>query len=137
MVNYINHSKDKFNVKVVWPTKEMVAHKPEWLHETVEFLRDTNNKIGLSFDYAALRDIQDGEEILLDYGDDWQHKWDDHVAQWTPPVDADTYVHSTNYHHKVHGDEYSSPATQDSVGTLGQSISTQFACVMCRFLSQG
>ncbi len=37
----------------------------------------------------------------MDYGEHWQHALDDHVAQWTPPVDAEQYVHSTNYHHQV------------------------------------
>ncbi|KAG7360202.1 SET methyltransferase domain containing protein [Nitzschia inconspicua] len=50
---------------------ELVAHKPEWLEQDIDFLRDTNNKIGLSFDYVALRDIKQGEEVFMDYGDEW------------------------------------------------------------------
>ena len=53
MVNYINHNfdKDKINVQVRWPDKELIAHKPEWLGEDIEFLRNTIQKIGLSFEY--------------------------------------------------------------------------------------
>lgn len=73
MVNYINHggTGDGANVRVEWPSNEMVAHKPEWLTKDISFLRDTIDKIGLSFDYVATRDIREGEEVLMDYGDEW------------------------------------------------------------------
>lgn len=72
MVNFINHgSGDKANVKVRWPDRNLVAHKPEWLKEDPYFLRDTIEKIGLSFEYVALRDIKEGEEVLMDYGPEW------------------------------------------------------------------
>jgi hypothetical protein len=77
MVNYINHKNngdgdgDGPNVRLQWPSRELVAHKPDWLDKDIIFLRDTVDKIGLSFDYVALRDIMAGEEILLDYGDEW------------------------------------------------------------------
>ena len=97
MVNYINHSKENANVKVVWPKRELVAHKPEWLHKSLETMRDTNGKVGLSFDYVALRDIQEGEEIFMDYGDEWQQAWDAHVKKWKPPKDAASYQHLKDY----------------------------------------
>ena len=75
----------------------MLAHKPDWLHKNVEYLRDTTNKVGLSFEYVALKDILEGEEIFMDYGDEWQQAWDDHVATYKPPVDAHTYVHCYVY----------------------------------------
>ena len=75
MVNYINHNSaydgDGPNVRVQWPDKELIAHKPEWLGKSLNFLRDSIDKIGLSFDYVALRDIKEGEEIFMDYGDEW------------------------------------------------------------------
>ena len=60
MVNYINHDKARANVKVQWPKEELIAHKPDWLTKDVPFLRNTIEKIGLSFDYVALRDIEKG-----------------------------------------------------------------------------
>jgi SET domain len=75
MVNYINHKSasdgDGPNVAIRWPKEELVAHKPEWLDKDIYFLRDTLQKIGLSFDYVALRDIKQGEEVFMDYGDEW------------------------------------------------------------------
>jgi len=101
MVNYINHKSahdgDGPNVRVQWPDREMVAHKPDWLGKDLDFLRDSIDKIGLSFDYVALRDIKEGEEITMDYGDEWDKAWKEHVANWVPPEDADGYVHSTKF----------------------------------------
>jgi hypothetical protein len=106
MVNYINHSKEKANVRIQWPAEEdLVAHKPEWLDKSLEFLRDTTNKVGLSFDYVALRDIEEGEEIFMDYGDEWQAAWDEHVQHWKPPMDADRYMHSTEFINNNHNEE--------------------------------
>eukprot|EP00534_Pseudo-nitzschia_fraudulenta_P010663 CAMPEP_0201209372 /NCGR_PEP_ID=MMETSP0851-20130426/178208_1 /ASSEMBLY_ACC=CAM_ASM_000631 /TAXON_ID=183588 /ORGANISM="Pseudo-nitzschia fraudulenta, Strain WWA7" /LENGTH=706 /DNA_ID=CAMNT_0047498025 /DNA_START=70 /DNA_END=2190 /DNA_ORIENTATION=- len=99
MVNYINHKSSKDgdgpNVRVVWPNREMVAHKPEWLSKDLNFLRDSIDKIGLSFDYVALRDIKEGEEVTMDYGDEWDNAWKEHVTNWVPPDDAEDYLHSS------------------------------------------
>jgi hypothetical protein len=65
MVNYINHDSKHPNVKVKWPQKELIAHKPEWLNENPEFLRNTIEKIGLSFEYYALEEIKEGDEVSV------------------------------------------------------------------------
>ena len=98
MINYINHAPaDKANVRVVWPDKEMVAHKPDFLLKDPTELRHTLDKIGLSFDYIALRDIQEGEEILMDYGPEWVEAWREHVQEWEPLEGSDKYVHSSEW----------------------------------------
>lgn len=101
IVNYINHASSdlnlKANVRLSWPTTEMMAHKPDWLTKDVDFLTYTLEKIGLSFDYVALRDIREGEEVLLDYGPEFESAWKEHVNNWVPPPDADTYVHSSQW----------------------------------------
>jgi len=97
MVNYINHDKKRANVKLRWPLGEMVAHKPDWLTKDVPFLRDTVDKIGLSFEYIALRDIKEGEEIFMDYGNEWEEAWKDHVANWAPPEGAQDYLHTSEW----------------------------------------
>ncbi|CAB9505746.1 Guanylate cyclase [Seminavis robusta] len=97
MVNYINHSPQP-NVRVVWPDRELIAHKPEWVTtKDIPFLTHTFEKIGLSFDYIALRDIAEDEEIVMDYGREWEQAWEAHVQNWKPPKDADTYVHSSQW----------------------------------------
>lgn len=98
MVNFINHApKDKANIKIQWPEQESEAHKPEWLNKDLDFLIHTIDKIGLSFEYVALRDIEEGEEVFLDYGDEWQVAWDEHVKNWKPPPGAENYTHSTEW----------------------------------------
>lgn len=78
----INHGgKKDANVKVVWSEKTMVH--PEWLDKPITEWAYKSGA-GLCFDYIATRDIVQGEEILLDYGDDWQAAWDHHVANWKP-----------------------------------------------------
>jgi hypothetical protein len=97
MVNYINHSREKANVKIRWPDKELVAHKPDWLDRTPEVLRDTVDKIGLSFEYVALRDISPEEEVYMDYGVEWEEAWSKYVAEWKPAEDAHLYMHSSDW----------------------------------------
>ncbi len=41
-------------------------------------------------EFIALRDIQPGEEVLINYGDEWQKAWDEHVKNWEPvPPEGD------------------------------------------------
>jgi hypothetical protein len=58
---YINHSSKMTNVKVVWSTNTTPNHNPDWLEEDVNFLKRTE-KVGLSLDFVATRDIEPGEE---------------------------------------------------------------------------
>lgn len=101
MVNYINHSPKAPNVAVRWPDKELIAHKPHWLRRAPETLRDTIEKIGLSFEYVALRDIQPGEEVFMDYGPEWETAWQEHIREWTPVDDASQYMHSSLWTEKT------------------------------------
>ena len=36
----------------------------------------------LALDYVATRDIKQGEELFLDYGDEFEDAWNDHVSNW-------------------------------------------------------
>ena len=101
MVNFINHHRERANVEVQWPAKELVAHKPEWLSKDIEFISNVHEKIGLSFDYVALRDIEEGEEVFMDYGDDWIKAWEDHVASWKPIPNAENYIHSSEWNERL------------------------------------
>jgi SET domain len=72
MINFINHASErteqKPNVRLRWPNKELISHKPYYLHRTPLELKYTGEKIGLAFEYVALRDIKKDEEIFIDYG---------------------------------------------------------------------
>lgn len=77
-VNYINHQPgEEANVAIRWPENQLV-------HES--FLKkhplDLIDMSGVPvFEYYALRDIQPGEELFLDYGTEWQEAWDHHLAK--------------------------------------------------------
>ncbi|KAL7557110.1 hypothetical protein ACA910_002359 [Epithemia clementina (nom. ined.)] len=76
----INHSKEKANAKMVWSTKHMTH--PEWLTMSPEEWVHTDD-IGLAWDFVATRDLEPGEQVLIDYGNAWEQAWQQHVTQWT------------------------------------------------------
>ena len=120
MVLYINHHRERANVKVQWPDKELIAHKPEWLSENIEFLSNVHEKIGLSFNYVALRDLEEGEELFMDYGDEWIAAWEAHVAQWQPKPGSENYAHATEWQetHLRTRDELTSNPYPKNLATL-------------------
>ena len=89
---YINHNHQAPNVQIVW-TEESTAifHNLTWLNKTVDFLEDQLSP-GLEFDYVAIKDIQPGEEVFLDYGKEWDQAWKSHLDDWMPVEGADNYV---------------------------------------------
>jgi hypothetical protein len=80
LTSLINHSKNKANAKIVW-SKEM-RHK-EWLEQPIDkWAKELHT--GLSIDFVALRDIEEGEEVFIDYGEIWQKAWEEHVRNFVP-----------------------------------------------------
>jgi hypothetical protein len=47
---------------------------------------------GLMLDFVATRDIEAGEEVLIDYGEEWEMAWRKHLQSWRPPKGANSYV---------------------------------------------
>lgn len=88
----INHSKEKVNAKLTWSTKG--SRHPEWLEQHIENWENAEHA-GLAFDLIALRDIEENEEIFIDYGDEWAKAWENHVKNWKPPPGADQYQPAT------------------------------------------
>jgi len=92
MVNYINHNSDVPNVRLQWAsTKDFISHKPEWLRKDPVFLKNVRDQVGLSLEYIALRDIDEGEEVVMDYGPQWEEAWNEHAQQWKPLPEANKY----------------------------------------------
>jgi hypothetical protein len=42
---------------------------------------------------VALRDLVAGEELFLDYGKEWENAWEEHVFNWKPLPNANSYVY--------------------------------------------
>jgi hypothetical protein len=80
-VAYINHQAKKYNAKLQWTKDFDFFHHEDWLSKPVEFLEDQWTS-GLMLEFVALRDIQPGEEVFIDYGDEWQKAWDEHIENW-------------------------------------------------------
>ena len=78
-VNFINHNQTLANVKIQWAPHGHIGHDSNFLELS---LSDAfkSNKAHLAFDWVALRDIQEGEELFLDYGDSWERAWQEHVT---------------------------------------------------------
>jgi len=43
-------------------------------------------------EFVASRDIQPGEEVFIDYGEEWQNAWDEHVKKWEPISKESDYI---------------------------------------------
>jgi hypothetical protein len=84
----VNHSQQRTNVKLRW--SEKAGRKPEWFHQSLKEWSDDRHA-GLTMELVATRDISDGEEIFMDYGDEWEHAWQYHLAHWEPPREVDWY----------------------------------------------
>jgi SET domain len=88
LVNLINHSQKHANTRIRWSN---TMRNPEWMNMEPRELEKYYHS-GLMFEFIAIRDIEEGEEILIDYGDEWQAAWDRHVANWKPPPGSDKYM---------------------------------------------
>ena len=86
---YINHHSTDYNAKLRWTNSFDFYHHKEWLEKSVDFLEDQWTA-GLMLEYVATRDIRPGEEVFIDYGEEWQNAWDEHVKKWKPiPKESD------------------------------------------------
>jgi len=79
-VQFINHSSKKSNAKIQWSDSDFQSE--EWLTEPLEEIK-ARKKTGLMFDIIATKDIQLGEEVLLDYGGHWEDAWEEHLQGQT------------------------------------------------------
>jgi len=77
----INHSPgDGANTKIQWSEKHRMRH-PEWMDQPIDEWAEEYHT-GLQMDFVATRDIQQGDEILIDYGDAWRVAWEKHADQF-------------------------------------------------------
>jgi hypothetical protein len=90
-VNLINHSSESPNVIVQWSYHPM--HHHTWLDLPYDQYEIMDYPGGLILDVIALRDIQEGEELFMDYGDEWEKAWEQHIKAWKPHKTSKTYVY--------------------------------------------
>jgi hypothetical protein len=81
-VNYINHNRTQANIRIRWAQDFAIAHDDRIVQEgTIRELEQTKTSL-VAFDYIATRDIQQGEELYLDYGNEWEDAWQEHVRTY-------------------------------------------------------
>lgn len=69
VVNYINHNfdKSKVNARMVW--SDHPSNRKEWFNISPDDMLVTGSDyIGLLMELVAIKDIEEGDEIFLDYG---------------------------------------------------------------------
>jgi hypothetical protein len=94
VVNYVNHDAEKVNAELRW-SSAFASHHADWLERTPDDLKSEPHA-GLIMELVATRDIQDGEEVFLDYGPAWEQAWQDYVKnKWRPTPQDKDYVSAT------------------------------------------
>jgi len=79
-VNSINHNQTKANVRIQWAKNDTISHRDVYLKIRPKDMVHRTTKV--AFDYVAIRDIAEGEELFLDYGNVWEEKWNGFVKDW-------------------------------------------------------
>jgi hypothetical protein len=80
-INYINHNQTLANVRIQWAPNGIISHNASYLELDINAIKEQHKTI-VAIDYVALRDIQPGEELFLDYGDAFEQAWTNHVQDW-------------------------------------------------------
>jgi SET domain len=130
MVNYINHNHREPNAVIRWhvgpdtDTETATAlppldrrqeyHHPDLMTLSAEEVSKIHGN-GLMMDIVALRDIEDGEEIFLDYGRSWQEAWNKHQSAFErhePTVEEVWYVSAENFSQELGDSIWMTPLEQ-------------------------
>jgi hypothetical protein len=98
VVGLINHSgpreEKKANVALRW-SQSYLSH-PQWLDLPLDEFFKMQYPGSMIVEYVATRDIEEGEEIYMDYGTGWEEAWKTHVQNWktlSSDDEEDSYVY--------------------------------------------
>ena len=91
-VPYINHNKQQANIRVEWAKDGEMGHKEHLLNEHPEAMFPKASP-GLTLEFIATRDIAEGEELFLDYGEEWEAAWREHEASWERKSKEGSFEH--------------------------------------------
>ncbi len=108
----INHNSEAPNAMIAWSNDPMY-HNASWLNEPVPFF-DNQWTSGIAFEYIALRDIEEGEEVTINYGKEWEEAWNEHVKNWIPGEVHDKFVPP----HALNADQTSPLRTHEEDETM-------------------
>jgi hypothetical protein len=108
-VNFINHSREKVNAVIRWSPLVLGS---SMLVENPNLLIDQPARHGLFLEFVALRDISPGEEIFIDYGDEWIEAWEKHEREWKPKPQDVTYMTLAEFSRRHGGQAVRTPSEQ-------------------------
>ena len=91
--NLVNHNQTQANVRLQWASPQRSNHRPDMLEKNITELEEVEGS-RLAMELIAIRDINQNEEIFLDYGDEWEAAWKEHVRNWKPLEGAEHYISS-------------------------------------------
>jgi hypothetical protein len=99
-INLINHNQSMANVRIEWASDGIANHNSKYLNKSIEALRYSHVP-RLAFSYVATKDIDDGEELFLNYGDLWEKAWANHQAFWAPEENFRNYVSAKHWNEEM------------------------------------
>jgi hypothetical protein len=84
-VTLVNHNSKDPNVQMDWADHDVLFTNTDVLGKPVQELRTMNPQPSLLMQLTATRDISKGEEIVMDYGSEWENAWNEYIAanDWT------------------------------------------------------
>ena len=89
VVNYVNHNASIYNAEIRWSSSS--SHRVDWYERSPDELVQLDHA-GLIMELVATRDIAAGEEVLLNYGDEWEKAWNDYTTWWKPYRNSHKYL---------------------------------------------
>jgi hypothetical protein len=98
MVNLINHPGDgqSPNVRLQWAQSSY-----QYFDTPFPVLQESSTRLLLEL--VALRDIEAGEELYMDYGKDWVDAWNSHLQNWEEEINEAVIIQSQQMNaHKNH-----------------------------------
>ena len=99
MVNLINHASALGSNDATATSNKSANVRLQWSSESSRYFDKDPSELQhsstqLLLELVTLCDIVQGEEILLDYGDEWTQAWQKHVEAWVEPEIDDFVVTS-------------------------------------------
>jgi hypothetical protein len=73
----------------------VISQNNSWFQRPPADDADFEYKTHLGMDYVATSDIQQGEELFLDYGNEWEEVWQNYTSSWEQREKDTSYVSAT------------------------------------------
>mmetsp|Transcript_13380 Transcript_13380/g.37689 ORF Transcript_13380/g.37689 Transcript_13380/m.37689 type:complete len:765 (+) Transcript_13380:99-2393(+) len=102
----------------------------DWRSKSLEEIEEKFGRI-LSLEVVATRAIARGEEVFIDYGDDWEKAWLDHLKKWHPPEKIANFKTVQELNHKQE------PITNDLIsGDLRKTVGNPYFFIGCQYWTE-